>query len=322
VEKIKKVAILEGVFIAILLILLASSIYEKNTKNNSVSEKSLLSPRITSGILKPQSLLIFNFKNLEEDIRSYMSINNLNSSLYVLNIRDGASFGIRENRRYGAASLNKLPVAIIIIKKVEMGELSLDTLLPITDEDRNPGSGTLYANPVKELTVRELLKYMLVESDNTAFSILAKQTSIEDGEKITEYLNYYQNNISYIESPKSLEITPKTTSNLFLSLYLSTILKPEDSEMMLRYLTNTSFNIKKYAKLPDDVIVAQKYGSFYYENKKDFYSCGIMYIDDSRIFYCIMTTDLEKEKAEQVVGEIVNKIYTYVIDNRDKSPYN
>ena len=70
--------------------------------------------------------------------------------------------------------------------------------------------------------------------------------------------------------------------------------------------------------IPDDVIVSQKYGEFYINDKNIFHSCGIMYIDDSRIFYCIMTNGLQKEKARETVGVLVNKVYNYVVEARKR----
>jgi hypothetical protein len=83
-------------------------------------------------------------------------------------------------------------------------------------------------------------------------------------------------------------------------------------------LTNTAFDIKKYAQLPDDVTVAQKYGSYHNNGLDYFHSCGIMYIKESRIFYCVMTRKLDREKASEVVGTIVNKLYNYVTKTRNK----
>jgi hypothetical protein len=87
--------------------------------------------------------------------------------------------------------------------------------------------------------------------------------------------------------------------------------------MVLSLLTKTSFDIKKYANLPEDVVVVQKYGSFYYENNNLFSSCGILYINDSRIFYCVVSKGLSKENASQTIGKTVNRIHNYVIKARN-----
>jgi beta-lactamase class A len=328
-NKLKMVIIVEAIIILILAFSFVFSIF--SVDNNSItqnvsycdrhyydSQVCLLSPRVYTGILKSGNLLIMNFKPLQEDIQDYISTSNLNVSVYVLNMRDSASFGINSSKGFEPASLNKLPVAILILEKVEQGELNLDRFLPIKEEDKDSKSGTLYNTTAKVMTVRDLLHHMLSESDNTAFRVLEEQITLEDLQKLSVYLNYYTQNINYIPPivNNSYEITPKSTSNLFMSLYLSSILTPEDSELILKYLSDSTFNINKYAGLPDDVIVAQKYGTYYVGSKNDFHDCGIMYIMDSRIFYCVMTQGMDEEKAPVVIGNIVNKIYDYIIEKR------
>lgn len=279
----------------------------------------LLSPRIYADLIPPKSYLILNFDPIQNDLQSYIDKNHFNSSVYVVNLRDGASFGINEEKSYPAASLNKLPIAILILKKVEKGELSLETKLPILDSDRDSQSGTLYAEPVNELSVKELLHYMLSESDNTATLVLQKDLTKDDLENLTEYIDYYSINISSQKLPlKITEITPKSVSNIFSSIYLSTILDSENSELILYYLTNTSFDIKKYAQLPPDVVVSQKYGFHYLDDGSFFHDCGIIYIEDSKFSYCIMTKDIDREKASEVIGTIVNKLYNFVVENKNK----
>jgi len=41
-----------------------------------------------------------------------------------------------------------------------------------------------------------------------------------------------------------------------------------------------------------------------------------VYIDESRILYCIMTKDLSVEEATETIGTIVNQIYHYVKDTK------
>ncbi|VVB82185.1 Beta-lactamase enzyme family protein [uncultured archaeon] len=290
------------------------------------SKTCLISPRIYTGILKSNNFLILNFKPLQQDVQDYLDYNNLTSSvaLYVLNLQDSVSFGINYSRAFEPASLNKLPIAIVILKKVELGELTLDTLLPIQNIDRDSRSGTLYNTTLNQMNVKDLLYHMLSESDNTAFRVLEGQVTLKDLQGLSSYLNYYTKDIDYTTLNNTYQITPKSTANLFLSLYLSTDLKPEHSEMILSLLTNTTydeFDLQKYASLPSaglpsSVIVADKYGSYYVGNEKYFHDCGIMYLPDNRIFYCVMTQGLSKDVASNSIGIIVNKIYNFVIHQK------
>jgi beta-lactamase class A len=327
-DKLRVIMIIESIIIVGLIIFF---LHNYNTQSNlSNSQQSaycdkhfydnqvcLLSPTIHVGT----SFLILNFEPLKEDMQNYLSYNNLNSSvsIYILNIRDGASFGINSQQSFEPASLNKLPIAIIILKKVESGKLSLDTLLPIRDQDRDSGSGNLYAANLTEMSIKDLLHYMLSESDNTAFKVLERQVTIDDLNNLSSYLDYYTKNINYSVINDPYQVTPKSTANIFLSLYFSTNLKPEDSELILSDLANTTneeFYLNKYAGLPSNVIVADKYGEYYVGDKKFLHDCGILYIGDSRILYCIMTKDLGQEQASLVIGDMVNKIYNYVAEQK------
>jgi beta-lactamase class A len=331
-NKLKRVIVIETLIIIGLIISLLYAIYSNPNNPNNIttqycdkhfydSQVCLLSPTIYTGAIKSNNLMILNLQPLKDDIQNYLNFRTLNSSvgLYILNMQDGVSFGINSNQAYEPASLNKLPIAIIILKKVEKGELSLDTILPIRYEDRDNRSGTLYSTDLNEMTVRDLLYYMLTESDNTAFRVLEEQVTVLDLHDLSSYLDYYTKDINYTTLNNTYQITPKSTANIFLSLYLSTDLKPEDSELILKDLTNTTysgFDLENYSGLPSNITVADKYAQYYLGNEKFFHDCGIMYIQGSRTFYCVMTKNLDKEPASIVIGDIVNKVYNYIIQER------
>jgi len=328
INRFKKIIVIEGIIIVLVLILLFASSYSFSKAKTPLftapplnNSAGLLSSRIYSGILSPESHLIFDFKPLKDDLNNYLNKNKINISVYVMNIRDGAEMGINENDEYEPASLNKLPIAVVVLRKIENGELSMDESLPILASDVDNRSGELYKKGYSSLPVRTLLDYMLSDSDNTAFHVLSRQVTLKDLESLSEYLNYYND---YINSSSSVfhqniyTLTPKSTSHIFLSIYLSTFLQPEASEFILNSLTKTSYDIKKYANLPSDVIVSQKYGAYYVDDKKFFHSCGIMYMQDSRIFYCVMTKQIDEDKAKQVIGDLVNKIYWYIANTDAK----
>ena len=329
--KLKHLAILEFIIIIILLAIFTIGHSGKNKiekpQNSSATKKQnysgLLSPRIYSGILEPKSMLIVNFEPLEENLRDYIKKNNIDASVYVENLRDGASFGINEKKGFLPASLNKIPVAMLIMRRIEKGELNFDTMIEIKESDKSDTFGSLYKTNEKHLPLRLLLEKMLNESDNTAFNALKNYIDQKDLNFFLNYLNYYNRDASILYSVnynysqnKNELINTKSVYNIFSTLYLSTLLDTKDSEYILSLLTGTVFDIKKIANLPDDVIVAQKFGAEYTGNIKQFHSCGIMYINRSRIFYCIMTKDLEQKDAVSAIDYTVRLIYKYIFDIR------
>ena len=318
--KLKHIALIELVIILLLLGVLIKISLEK-PKEDSL-DNGLLSPRVYTGILKPKSFLIANYAPLKNKIQSFIDKNNLTVSVYVENLRNGASFGVNGIQGYYPASMNKVPVAMLIMKQVEDGKLSMDMMIPINDSYRSNEFGTLYKTKEKELPLRVLIEAMLKESDDTAFKTLAHYIDDDEAKVLLKYLDYYsEDNSNVLGKDKYAEyglVTPKSMYNLFSTLYLSTVLGPKDSDYILSLMTNTTFDIKEIAKLPENVTVSQKFGLKYSEGDKYLHSCGIMYFDDSKTFYCVMTKDLEGEAATKIIGVIVNNIYYYSIYTSDE----
>ena len=91
---------------------------------------------------------------------------------YVINLKDGQSFGVFENDTFQAASLIKLPVMVGMYIEAEEGNLNLDTVYELKSGDKLSGSGSLYNEPAGyKLTYREMIELMGKQSDNSAFNI-------------------------------------------------------------------------------------------------------------------------------------------------------
>ena len=318
IKKLKYIVIFEAIIIIILIALIINLQSQVNKKPET--KIGLLAPRVYAEVLKPKSYLITNFKPLKQDLVNYLGENNSNVAIYIQNLRSGANMGIHENTAFLPLSLNKLPIAITIMEEVENDQISLDTMIPIRQSDKINTYGYLYKNNKTELPLKILLEEMVKESDNTALNVLLRYIDQDHLNLLLEYYSidlsaYYSAKVNYEEH--SPLVTPKTMANVFTSLYLSTILEAKDSEYLLSLLTNTTFNVGKIANLPQNITIAHKFGVNYLENNKLFSDCGIMYIEDMRISYCIMTKNMTSEKALETIGVIVNKIYYYIIDEKE-----
>jgi beta-lactamase class A len=74
---------------------------------------------------------------------------------------------------FPAASLAKLPIAIELMRRVDMGQFDLAEPLATGDFPRAGGAGVLdYLNPSTQLTLGDVCTLMLIVSDNTAANIL------------------------------------------------------------------------------------------------------------------------------------------------------
>ena len=316
-RKLKIIIFIQAILIV--AILAASiSMYTVKDKKGAGYNYSLVSQRLFKGVIKPKSLLIVNYAPLRNKLESYTHRNNLTASVYVENLRTGAYMGINERYGYLPASLNKVPIAILVMKKIEDGELTLNT---VVDVDKSLNDTNIRES---KLQIRALMEKMLKESDNAAFKTLQNYTDDDDNILVLNYLDYYSDEVVKREGPAENNnglVTPKSIYNLFSSLYLSTILEPQDSNYILSLMTDTVFDIKKIAKLPANVTVSQKFAIIDKDNKQYFHDCGIIYAGEMRIFYCIMTKDLDEKAAINTIGSIVNNIYYYSINTRETLDY-
>lgn len=311
---LKWIVFLEAVLIVLLSVIMFLSL--KNTAVAPNNEYRLLAPSVASNVLKPQSFLILNFNSLQKHLYQIFQNNSLDISMYVHNLRDGNNFQIQGYKGAFPASLNKIPIAVLILNKIERGELSYDTPIKIDKTLLDKYSNKMYFEN-DQLPLRVLLENMLKESDTAAFYILLKEVNINDLDNLMTYYDVDPAHSYSYSSESEMEnnalLTPQSFSNMFLSLYYSTILTAEDSEYILDLLANTSLNMSDIAKIPNNVTVSHKWG--YYPNSTDnlsiFNDCGIMYIGNGRILYCITIRNQTIPNSIGILGGVVGNIYTY-----------
>src|SRR3989338_8835071 len=212
----RAVVVVESILIVLLAVAAGALWLEEKQKRSAEQSFPFLSAKIHKDIIEEKSFAIVNFAPLKSKLEQYTAEENANMSIYVENLRNGAYTGINERNGFLPASLNKLPLAILIMKKVEEGELTMDTLIKIQKSDRLDTFGTLYQTPAEELPLRTMLEKLLQESDNTAFSSLLHYVSSEDIEFV---LNYYGLDIRLDFHGEQLEnrsntLSPKGMSNL------------------------------------------------------------------------------------------------------------
>lgn len=92
-------------------------------------------------------------------------------AIFVRHYPTGCEWGHRAEVDFPLASLNKVPIACKVLSAVDSGRLALDQLITVDYEDLRPFSflGALIKRGQSiQLTVKELMEYMLQQSDNCA----------------------------------------------------------------------------------------------------------------------------------------------------------
>lgn len=79
------------------------------------------------------------------------------------------------------ASVFKVPVLVELLRRYELGEISLDSVHVLREDDKCPGSGILKEmTPGMTLTVKDLATLMIIISDNTATDLLVGMLGVDN----------------------------------------------------------------------------------------------------------------------------------------------
>ena len=264
------------------------------------TDDSLLSP--TRVFFDPKDLII-NIQPLRNDLNKIGE--NKNLSIYFEFLNTGANIAVNKDAAFWPASLMKIPIAMAVMKKVERGQWQLENELVLYEKDKDSAFGDLYKEPAdKHFTIRYLLKKMLVDSDNTARTILLRNLESKDIDEVLLHLG-----IDDIFNTDN-QVTAKKYSIFWRSLFNSSFLQPENSEVLIRLMSESS--AKQYLRqgLPDEILFSHKIGVVYKDN---IYSdSGIVYVPGRPYILTVMMQGIPEPEAEKEFKEISEKAYRYV----------
>lgn len=300
----------------------------KHSENEFLTEKfeskvSLLSPSIawmeTEEFLKIQknySISHLELKKRLSDVQNN-SGNKRKFGVYFEDLNTGSWIGINEKEEFIPGSLVKIPAMVATMKKVENKAISLDMVITLEKDDINLSYGTLGRKGAGyKITVKDLLTYLIKESDNTALVALHRHviTSEEFIDALLAMgLILKKDDIGYAT------VSPKHYSNILRSLYYSSYLRGPFSQLCLSILSDTKYNSQLPAGIPSWINISHKIGEYRSTTGEIGYNdCGIIYYPNNPYILCIMSRNTTKTEADSYISEISKVTYDY-IDEKNKS---
>jgi beta-lactamase class A len=222
-------------------------------------------------------------------------------SFYVYRLEDSLSYGWHEDEVFPAASLIKLPVMLTLYQEAEAGEIDLESKYSLNEQEKRGGAGIIQVAPSGTVyTYRKLAELMGQQSDNTAFNVLRQ---ILGDQKIQATINDLEMSKT---SLKKNETTPEDIGLFFEKLYQGEILTAEHREEILGYLTDTAFEDRIPAGVPEEVRVAHKIGT----DVRTFSDAGIVFTQKPFILV-IMSKDAQEAEALEVLPKITQIVWEF-----------
>ncbi len=113
-------------------------------------------------------------------------------AVMVKNLTTGETFAHRAEVPMATASLIKLPVMVEVYRQAEAGQIDLDAMVTLREEDKVPGSGVLtdHFSAGSSFPLRDAVHLMITFSDNTATNLVLDKIGIETTAKTMEELGF------------------------------------------------------------------------------------------------------------------------------------
>lgn len=240
---------------------------------------------------------------LKGNIEEYIARQEGRYGLYFINLVTGDEFGINDKERFIAASTTKLPMNLLLYRKVAAGEINLKDTLVYLEEDFEPGTGIIQNSPHgTQFTVRETARLSIVYSDNCGINMIIRLLGIDN---IRQYMLDIGGTIYYGADHRTC---PYDLAVYARELYHFYQQEPEIAGILIEDLQNTMWNDRINKLLPKDVKVAHKIGNF----DAVYNDVGIVFAEEPYAL-AIMSENIDYSDASEVIAQLSKKIYDYVV---------
>ncbi|QQS44009.1 serine hydrolase [Candidatus Roizmanbacteria bacterium] len=265
-----------------------------------------------------------SFRKLEYKINDLIEEEEKNEnvdrvSVYFRDMNTGAWVGVNEKEAFSPASLLKVPVMMVYYKLAEKDPTLLSKDLEFHSDDFASVSLTQNIVPTETLLenqkykVSDLISRMIINSDNQSQFLLISQLPQSDMDMVYVDLGI---TIPGVRSTEDF-MTVKEYASFFRILYNATYLTREYSEQALSILSKVEYTSALRAGIPDDIILAHKFGERGYTTEdgratQQLHDCGIVYYPERPYLLCVMTSGEDLTRLSATIKKVSELVYQEV----------
>lgn len=251
-------------------------------------------------------------KQISDMIDNYKADGSLASaSVYVRIFKNGEWISINEDEKFDPASMMKVPILITWLRMDEDHPGTLDKVLTLSGEVSNMKQQAFGGETIKigrGYKVRDLLRYMIVNSDNMATALLNQNMDSI----------YFKNTLTDLglHTPgyhdSSYPITASEYSRFMKALYNASYLNIHNSEVAAELLTHAEFDKGITHELPAGFPVAHKFGEAGDAEMHQIHESAIIYLEHIPYIITIMTRGKDLNKLPTVLSHISKVTFDYM----------
>jgi beta-lactamase class A len=234
----------------------------------------------------------------------------ISASVYLREFSQAQWISINASDNYSPGSLLKVPELIALYKMNESQPGFLDKVIAykdanVTKSNRIISFESNHIKPGNNYTVRELIKYMIVYSDNDATMLL---NSLVDKSVFSRvFTDVGLKEPDYSSSDYKMNVSDYS---IFLKeLYNGSYLSFKNSEECLSLLSKTEFKEGLISGLPANCLTSHKFGEGGPSSEPNFSEAAIVYCGKTPYIITIMTKGRDMKSLPAVSAEISKKVY-------------
>lgn len=248
-------------------------------------------------------------QSISQVISEYKSKGVITSAaVYLKDFEENAWSGINIEEKFKPGSLLKIPELIAFLKMNEKNPGLLDKKYLFNQQlqsDKKPVFTSKSIQLGQSYSVRELLKFMIVHSDNNATFILNSILDIETFKKVFVDLGLDAPDWNASDYP----VNVKDVSIFMRALYNASYLSTADSEYAISLLTQSDFKLGVAASLPRGIAFSHKFGEAGDAVEKQLHETAIVYVEERPYLITIMTKGNSFDTLPEVIKQISSMVY-------------
>lgn len=228
----------------------------------------------------------------------------------VLDLEGGGQAAVAGERIFPSASLFKLPILVEVLVQQQLRRLDPEQMLEVRPEDWTDGSGVLQARVGDRLSVRELTRLMIQESDNIAALVLLDAVGADNVNATLDRLGLRGTRIVDRRRGEGGEhtTTAADTAELLRIVASGQLVDASVSEAALRLLEQPQAHTWLAESLPWWVKVAHKWGDLPTAR----HDAGIVFTPRGTLVTVVLTEDVPPDEAEHIIARAALAGYEYL----------